>query len=70
MTCRSEWDLLAGPMSPPTLTLTLTLTPAYPTSDGRGGPIGDVVGVVAEAVALAGAGLYPTGTPGNSVNES
>jgi len=62
--CHLEWDLLAGPMLPPMLILTL----AFPTRYGCGGEAGEVAGeaagVVVEAAALAGAGLCPIGIPG------
>ena len=45
------------------------LTPGFPTRCGVGGAAGEVVGVVVGvvvgAVGSAGAGLHPTGTPGD-----
>ena len=59
-----EWDLPAGPMCRPMLTLTL----ACHTRCGRGGVAEEVVGVAvggaAEVAVSAGAGWHPTGTRG------
>ena len=60
MTCRLEWDPLAGPMCHPMPILTL----APPILCGRGGVAGEEAGGVAEAAGLAGAGLHLTGTRG------
>jgi hypothetical protein len=58
--CRSEWDLLAGPMCPRMLTVTAALL----TQLGHGGVAGEVAGVEAGVVGAAGAGLHLTGTRG------
>jgi len=58
--CHLEWDPLAGPTHPHMLTLTLVL----PIQRGHGGAAGEVVGVAAGDMGVAGAGLHPTGTRG------
>ena len=55
-----EWDLLAGLMCRPML----TLTPAPLIRYGRGGVAGEEAGVAVGGVGLAGAGLHLTGTRG------
>ena len=64
-----EWDLLAGLMCRPML----TLTPAPLIRYGRGGVAGEeagvVVGVAVGGVGLAGAGLHLTGTRGGRTTD-
>ena len=61
MICRLGWDLLAGPMSRPTLILTLVPL----TQRGHGGVAGEEAGVAAEVAGGAGGGLHHTGTRGD-----
>jgi hypothetical protein len=62
VTCRLEWDVLAG--------LTHFPMPVYAAPRRVGGVAGEAAGGAAEVVGSAGAGLHPTVTPGGkTVNE-